>query len=63
MDQYVSQKSTVDLLRDQEKHTEEREERYLKRRLLFLQVKEMEQKFPDGKSKFFFIFFMYSKLY
>ena len=54
MDQYVSQKSAVNLLREQERHDEEREERYLKRRLLYLQVKEMEEKFPDGILKLSF---------
>ena len=42
MDEYMTQKITLENLREQELHNR-------KIRLLDLQIREMEQKFPEGK--------------
>ena len=47
MDDYIGQKSTVDILRKQEVHNWEEELHVRKRRLLDLQIMEMELKFPE----------------
>ena len=47
MDDYINQTTTVEILRKQEAHNWEGELQARKRRLLDLQIKEMELKFPE----------------